>query len=275
VTEWKIELALGNWNRPWGYLLRNGKLWGQSDLPTLQFWMEQFKKDEAMQLTTTRLAPKPFAWSYSKLKNFEACPKKHYHVDILKDCREDESEQLTYGNELHKAIAERIDKKKPLPLPYTFMEDWAKKVENGPGILLVEQKLAITKDFKKTGYFDRDVWFRGVADVLRVAGKVALVLDWKTGKIVEDSVQLALTAQCIFSHYPEVMKVRSEFIWLKEEATTRGDFSRDDMTGLWAGLYPRVESMVVAANTTTYPAKPGGLCRRYCPVTKCPHHGVG
>ena len=30
---------------------------------------------------------------------------------------------------------------------------------------------------------------------------------------------------------------------------------------------------LVAYDTTTYPAKPGPLCRRYCPVAACPHHG--
>jgi hypothetical protein len=244
-------------------------------------YYNRYAKDRALarasdvNIQTTYTRPKPFTWSYSRLKNYETCPKRHYEIDIAKRAKEEESETLVYGNMLHKAIADRLSKQTPLGTPFAFMEDWAKKVENGPGQLLVEQKLAITQAMGPTGYFDRDVWFRGVADVLRVAGPVALVLDWKTGKVVEDSVQLALTAQCIFSHYPEVMRVRCEFIWLKEDATSRADFSREDMTGLWTGLLPRVEHMVVAHNTTTYPAKPSGLCKRFCPVDSCPHHGVG
>ena len=47
---------------------------------------------------TTYNKPKPFAWSYSRLKNFEVCPKRHFHVDIAKDFREEEGESLVWGN---------------------------------------------------------------------------------------------------------------------------------------------------------------------------------
>lgn len=222
---------------------------------------------------TTYNKPKPFAWSYSRLKNFETCPKRSWHLDIKKDIKEEESEQLRYGNDLHKALAERLSQNKPLPPAYAQFESWAAKVGTPGGKLLVEQKLAITADFGPCEFFSKDAWYRGIGDVIKIVGPVALILDWKTGKLLEDSVQLALMAQCVFAHYPDVQKVRSEFIWLKEDATTRGDFSREDMPGLWVSLHPRVEAMKQAHETTTYPAKPGPLCRRWCPVTVCPHHG--
>lgn len=225
-----------------------------------------------MTLTTTRGA-KPFAWSYSKLKNFETCPKRHYEIDITKRIKEEESEQLAYGNQLHSAIAARIEKGTPLPAPYASMEEWAERVLTGEGTILVEQKLAITKDLQPCEFFARDAWFRGVADVVKIVGPVALVLDWKTGKILEDGVQLALTAQCVFAHHPQVQKIRAEFVWLKENATTRGNYARSDMVQLWNNLTPRLEALEHAHNTTTYPARPGPLCRRWCPVSDCPHHG--
>lgn len=231
-------------------------------------------------VTTTRYSPKPFAWSYSRLKNFESCPKRHYEVDIAKNVKEDESEQLTFGNALHEALAKRIGKNVQLPTPFAKYESWAVRMVTPVGIkgvdtkLLVEQKLAITKDFGPCEFFDKLAWFRGVGDVIKITGPVALVADWKTGKILEDSMQLALMAQCVFAHHPEVERVRSEFIWLKEDATTRADFSRQDMVKLWVNLHPRVSALEHAHNTTTYPAKPGSLCRRWCPVRSCPHHGV-
>lgn len=238
--------------------------------------VEIISKSEAMKqpvTTYTRPAGKPFAWSYSKLKNFETCPKRHWHVDIAKDVVEEESEQLKYGNMLHDAMAKRIGSKTPLPATFAEFEPWAAKLDNFRGTMLVEQKLAIQKDFSPCTFFDKAAWFRGIADVLGIAGPVALCMDWKTGKIVEDSVQLALTAQCVFAHYPEVQAVRTEFIWLKDEATTRADFRREDMVGLWASLQPRVQMLEEAHKTTTYMAKPGPFCRRWCPVSQCPHHG--
>ena len=72
-----------------------------------------------MSVVTTRRAPagpKPFSWSYSRLKNFETCPKRHWHVDINKDAKEEDSEQLQWGNAVHKALADRIAKGTSLPI---------------------------------------------------------------------------------------------------------------------------------------------------------------
>jgi hypothetical protein len=224
-------------------------------------------------LVTTRSKPKSFAWSYSKLKNYETCPSRYYGVDVSKQFKEEEGEALLYGNLLHKALAKRIGEDVPLPSPFGHLESWAEKILSTPGEVLVEQQLAITKELGPTEWFGRDAWYRGIADVIKIVGPVAIVLDWKTGKIVEDSVQLALMAQCVFAHHPDVQKIRTEFIWLKEDATTRADFTREDMVKVWAGLLPRVEQLEHAHNTMQFPAKQGNLCRKWCCVTSCPHHG--
>jgi len=277
VVTWSIELVNAH-GTPWGYLLRDGKVYSVGGHSSLLQWKQQYEKDPPVMSTssnmvTTRNQPKGFTWSYSRLKNFEQCPKRHYEIDVIKSVKEEEGESLQYGNQLHSNIAKRLSKQTPLPKPYDFMEKWALKVERGVGDLYVEQKLAIKQDMSPCGYFDPGVWFRGVADVILINGRVGLVLDWKTGKIVEDSVQLALTAQCIFAHYPEVTHVMSSFIWLKEDARTDAKFSRADMVNVWAALMPRVGALKKANDLTEYPAKPNGLCKRFCPVTKCAHNG--
>jgi hypothetical protein len=227
-----------------------------------------------MQVTTVRNKPKSFAWSYSKLKNFETCPKRSWHLDIAKDIKEPEGEALLWGNAVHKALAERVEKSTPLPKTMAEYEKWAERITaGGNSTILVEQKLAIRKDLSGCSWFDNDAWYRGIGDVIKIMGPVALVCDYKTGKIIEDGSQLALMAACVFAHHPDVQKVRSEFIWLKEDATTRADFARDNMVTVWKGLWPRIESLEHAVTSMTFPAKPGGLCKRYCPVTVCPHHG--
>jgi hypothetical protein len=70
-----------------------------------------------------------------------------------------------------------------------------------------------------------------------------------------------------------VKKIRTEFVWLAEDATTRQDFDRNDMPGFWAGLMPRINQLEEASKTMTYPPKPGRLCKRWCAVTACPYHG--
>lgn len=225
-------------------------------------------------VVTTRSKPKAFAWSYSKLKNFESCPKRYYNVDVAKVVKEEESEQLQYGNALHKALAEAIADKAPLPKPYASFQSWVDKVTRTDGKILVENQLAITQDLGATEWFAKDAWYRGIADVIKIVGPVAVVIDWKTGKILEDGVQLALMAQCVFAHHPSIEKIRTEFVWLKEDATTRADFARDDMHNVWAGLLPRVKQLEDAHAGANFPPKPGHLCRRWCPVSNCAHHGI-
>ena len=212
-----------------------------------------------------------FTWSYSKIKNWDVCPKKHYEVDIAKNVQDDTT-QLKWGNEVHDAMAKACAGKAPLPADMLDFQPWVDRVRSGPGELLVEQKYALTRDLQPTEYFSPRVWYRGIGDVVRVDGPVALVLDWKTGKILVDSVQLALMAQCIFSFHPDVKRVRSEFVWLKEgdNVSTPEIFDRADMPRFWVNMLPRIEEYQNAINTMNFPPKPGKLCFKYCPVLACP-----
>lgn len=216
---------------------------------------------------------KAFAWSFSKIKNFEKCPKRYYEVDVAKTYKETEGEALLWGNQVHAALAAAITGKAPLPESMALYQKWVDRVRAGPGQLVVEQKYAITKALGRTEWFAPNAWYRGIGDVVRVHGKVALVLDWKTGKVDPDSVQLALMAQCVFANFPDVQRVRSEFVWLAHDTTSPEVYSRADMVDVWNDLLPRVDSLEHATIKQNFPPKPGGLCRKWCVVQSCPYHG--
>lgn len=222
---------------------------------------------------------KPFTWSYSKLKNFETCPRRHFEVDIAKNFKDEEGESLLYGNLVHDLLAKYIGKGQPLPEMHKpdlqKWGDYGRDLAAKGMTVKVEQKLAITDKFGPCEYFGRSAWYRCVADVLAVMGPVAILLDWKTGKILDDSQQLALSAACVFAHYPEVHKVRTQFVWLKDDCTTTTDFDRGTMPAMWASIWPRITALKNAHDTGTYPVKPSGLCRKFCPVETCVHHGRG
>ena len=215
-----------------------------------------------------------WAGSYSKLKNYETCPKRHYEVDIAKNFK-DSTEQLDWGNRVHKSLADACTGKVALPLELKDYQKWVDRVRAGPGELLVEQKYAITRDFQACEYFGPRVWWRGIGDAVRVDGPVALGLDWKTGKVLHDSVQLMLLAACIFAFHKEVKVVRTEFIWLKDDCSTQDIWWRKDMADAWVSLLPRIKALEDANKTMTFPPVPGKLCRSYCPVLSCPYHGKG
>ena len=93
--------------------------------------------------------------------------------------------------------------------------------------------------------------------------------------LVESGFAGTLRAAVVFAHYPEIKKVRTEFIWLKEgdEVSTREDFTRADMASLWTNLSPRLFALKQAHGNVDFPPTHNYLCRRWCPVTMCKHHG--
>jgi hypothetical protein len=243
---------------------------------------------------TKRSRPRYVSWSYSKLKNWRTCPRRHYHADIAKDFREDDtSDAIQYGKAVHEALAQRIKAGTPIPKHLANadpgLEKWAVKVvgefqsainfewKNPGQKLLVENQLAITKDFGPCEWFDKKVpvWHRSVLDVIKINGPVALSIDWKTGKITEESEQLLISTQCVFAHFPEVQVVRTKFVWLKEDAETTLDVTREHMPMLWAKLLPELAQYEKAVTENNFPPRPNELCGRWCPVLSCEHNGRG
>jgi hypothetical protein len=144
-------------------------------------------------------------------------------------------------------------------------------------LVRTEQQLAVTDKLEPCEYFDKrvDPWLRVVADVLKVRGDLARIVDWKTGKVKNDSEQLELSASVVFSHFPEVQRVMTNFVWLQENFKTDLVIERSDQKFFWARMLPQVDEMKLARVTGNFPAKPSGLCIRHCPVTGCPYHGKG
>lgn len=218
---------------------------------------------------------KEFSWSFSRLNKFEQCGLQHYEIDVLKNYREKPNEQMAWGDSVHQAMHGALARSQPLPDSMRGYQPWVDRVKAGPGVLLVEQKYAITRQFSPTGYFANNCWYRGIGDAVRIDGPVGLVLDWKTGKVKPESVQLMLMAQCLFSYFPEVQKVRSEFVWLQHDSTTPEVYDRRDMATHWATLMPRVNALETATKTGQFHPHPSGLCKNHCPVQKCIYWGKG
>ena len=179
---------------------------------------------------------------------------------------------------MHEALAARIDKGTALPRTMTHYDGWAANIVDLKAkgwTIKVENKLGMSKNYEPRNFFDGDVWFRGVIDILVIAprGTRAVVFDWKTGGMKPEMEQLGLFAQLIFAHYPDVVQVDTSYIWLGNSDKTVEVYKRDGMLPLWNDLTPMIMTMQEAWRTTTYPPKPSGLCKNYCPVVSCPHHG--
>lgn len=216
---------------------------------------------------------KPFSWSFSQLKAYETCPLRHLHYNILKDVVEPESDQLAEGNRLHKAFEERVAKGTPLPLGYAQHERMLNKLATAPGKVYAEQKLAMTSQFQPTSWFGKTTWLRTVLDYTNVNNNVAVTLDYKTGKPTQDLTQMQLAAAMLFCHDPKLERVKVALVFLGHDHTEPAEFVRGDLPEIWGEVLPRVKKLEKARAAQDYPAKPSGLCKRWCHVTSCAHCG--
>ena len=228
--------------------------------------------------------PKPFTWSFSKLKNFETCALRYKEIDVEKSVAQPRGEALERGDELHDAMRIRVQGNKPLPPHLVYMEPWGKKlttVLHPLQIIQCELKLSLSREGKPTGYFEKATWFRTKIDYLRIMPTkikdhdFAHVVDYKTGRPpkVWDGTQLTLNAWTIFQHYGYVQQMRVDYLWSEYNDTSHETYTRDEMPTLIEALLPRVNALEEAHKTNNFPPKPNGLCAEYCDVVTCQFHG--
>ena len=219
------------------------------------------------------------AWSFSSIKTFDQCPKKYYHTKVAKDYAEDfNTEAILYGNEFHEAaevyVRGDVDKLDPR---FDYALAALDKIKGMKGEKLCELKMGLTENLEACGFFDKDVWFRGVADLIvldRETG-VARVIDYKTGKSAKyaDKGQLELMALAVFKHYPEVKVVKGGLLFVVCNVFITETYSIDRESELWAKWLAEYGKIEKAFEVDVWNPKPTGLCRAHCIVLECPHNG--
>jgi len=215
-------------------------------------------------------------WSYSRMKAFETCPKQFYHTQVLKEFPFVETEAMRYGTEFHKACEDFVRDGTPIPEKFAFARPAVEKLAALPGDKHCELKMGVTENLDPCGFFDENVWVRGIVDLLIVDGDVARVVDYKTGKSARyaDPKQLELMALMTFAHFPEVTKVKAGLLFVIAESFVREKYEAAKAGKLWSNWVSRYNTMQKAYETNVWNPNPSGLCRRHCPVTQCPHNGA-
>jgi RecB family exonuclease len=214
-------------------------------------------------------------WSFSKIKAFKQCPKQFYHERVLKEFPFVESDAMRYGNEFHKAAELYIDRNKPLPGKFKWAKKALDKLNDLPGEKLCEQKMGLTADLEPCGFFDSDVWWRGVADLNIIRKTKARSIDYKTGGNTKwaDKDQLELMALAVFAHYPDVEKVDAALFFVVAKKLITQSYTRKDIAKLWEKWLSEFSDMEAAFENDVWNPKTSGLCRAHCPVLECPHNG--
>lgn len=156
-------------------------------------------------------AKKPFAWSLSRLGDFETCPLK-YKFKVIDKMKEPPNKYTERGNFVHK-LAEDYLNKKLRTLPKELKNFSLQMTELRKVGAVAEQQIAFTREWKQTDWFAPDCWFRIKVDAHHYNKRLdqARLIDFKTGKVRTYQHQAELTAVTGFLIYPEVQQLQVQF----------------------------------------------------------------
>lgn len=215
-------------------------------------------------------------WSYSSLKTFEQCPKKYYHLRVLKDVKDEGSEATIYGQEVHKAAEEYIRNGVPIPKKFEFLQDVCDAFNIIDGEKHCELKLGVKRTqngYKPCGFFDKDVWWRGIGDLVIIKGTLAFSIDYKTSKNAKyaDLKQLDALAAALFTHFPEVEKIKSALAFVISGELIHKEHTAELRDSYFASFDEGLDRLATAQETGVWNANTGPLCR-FCPVVSCEHN---
>lgn len=127
--------------------------------------------------------------SLSRINDWEQCPFRAKLKHVLKMKEPMQGPAIERGIKIHKSAEDYLrNKEKKFALELTPLSAELKRVKKlvGKGLARPEYQIAFTHEWKVTGYYDKDVKWRVIADVITTEPKKPVgVIDWKTGKLYE------------------------------------------------------------------------------------------
>lgn len=215
-------------------------------------------------------------WSYSSIKTFDQCPKKYYHLRVLKDIKDEGSDATVYGQEVHKAAELYIKNGTPIPRKFEFLQDVCDAFNIIEGEKHCELRLGVKRTetgYAPCGFFDKDVWWRGIGDLVILQDTLAFSIDYKTSKNSKyaDMKQLDVLSAALFTHFPQLERIKSGLVFVISGEFIYKEHTADMKDSYFASFDNELDRLAVAQETGVWNANSGPLCR-FCPVTSCEHN---
>ena len=213
-------------------------------------------------------------WSHSALKDYEGCPRRYHEVKVLKNYPFKDTEATLYGKEYHKAAELYIKDDTPLPPQFAFTQDTLDALKRMPGRKLCEYEMGVRADLTPCGFMDKDVWCRGIADLLIIDDDnlTARVVDYKTGNNkYPDREQLKLMALMVFAHFPHIRRVSGALLFVLKDDMAKASYMVGEAEEYWWDYRQRVARIEQAHDTGVWNPKPTPLCG-WCVVKTCEHN---
>jgi hypothetical protein len=241
----------------------------------------------------------PTAWSPSALESYKECPRRYQYErqqKLCKKCFEGKCYRPRGSPDGSPSICSACGAAEVTPKPIAegnvthanaekFIRGHIKKVGDdlaNPKVkkllaalrkgyadskVRVELELAFTKDWKPTGWFEKDTWVRFKIDVVRLGAKagagVVEFFDWKTGKQNPDKDAAQMRSYATAGLLAGLGETVSP---------PEGVVSRPDLPKLLKEWEKKAAPLFV---DKTFQPRPGYSCR-YCPFSMnvggpCPH----
>lgn len=213
--------------------------------------------------------------SYSSISYFENCPRRYQEVKIRKTFADAPFDKASLGTQIHLAFEEHIRDGKPLPERFFSYEDTMATIRATPGEKLCEQKVAVNAACDPVDYWDRSAVLRGSCDLVVMDGDSATVADYKSGAAKNPQPdQIELMAMFIFRMFPQIKRINGVLIFVEPRVLHTEYYVATDVDRIWQKWRGKMTKVDTAIRTGTFPEKPSGLCKLYCPVTSCNHNGA-
>ncbi len=184
------------------------------------------------------------ALSYSRLSNYEQCPRQFQSKYITKTYPDDsDNPYFIRGNKIHKQLDEYVKAMAMATETFSNFPDLSPEAANAVGIIesvysnytdiWSEQQIAVDENFNEISWFSKAAFYRVIYDLMAINGDKALLLDWKTGKVREyddkPTGQLHLAAAICMAIKPEVDEVTTAYAFLEHKHTLAKTFYREDL----------------------------------------------
>jgi hypothetical protein len=225
---------------------------------------------------------KPFTWSFSAMDQFIQCPRSYAAKRFYCTVKDEGSEATIWGSRVHKAIELRLRDGLTLPEEFAVYEPYCRSVEKMPGLLKVEHQVAFDRNMRLVSWFAPTAWGRSVFDIFVDGDEKVTLIDWKTGKVKDNPMQLKLFAAVASLLCPDAEEYVTKFVWLKYQQTSGAVYQRAEIPAIWGEFMQKVSQMEKAWEYENFPCNPSGLCRKsrdgrgpFCPVRDCIHWGGG
>jgi len=212
-----------------------------------------------------------FTWSFSSLKEYINCPRQYHEVKVLKKYTKGMTQEMLYGNRVHKACEDYVAEGKPLGPHEERFKPVLDTLLEISGTRLPEYKMALDTKGKPCAY-GRDYWVRGIADLVVVDNDLAHIIDYKTGSNkYADPKQLKLMALMVFAHFPDVQRIKAGLLFIVQDSFLDEEYTRDQIEELWGHFRPDLTRLQASYDNDVWNPNKTPLCG-WCPVKTCENY---